>query len=260
MNKKIQVVENPRINIILRPAMRFLELQQASGLILITMAVVAIIWANSPFASTYFSIWESKVSFGIGNFKIEKDLLHWINDGLMAVFFFVVGLEIKRELLIGELSRAKNAMLPVFAALGGMIFPAMIYALMNGRGEAVKGWGIPMATDIAFAIGILSILGNRVPVALKVFLTAVAIIDDLGAVIVIALFYSANISLMILGLAGVVLLVLIFLNFLHVKSPLIRSNRIFGFEEGKIECLNHGIISLIQTKYVNRSGTLSFQI
>lgn len=221
MKKKIEVVENPRIRKILRPAIRFFQLEQASGLLLIAVAILAIVWANSPLASSYFSIWSSKVDFGFGDFKIEKDFLHWINDGLMAVFFFVVGLEIKRELLIGELSSVKNAVLPAVAALGGMIFPALIYFSMNSSGDAAHGWGIPMATDIAFAIGILSILGNRVPFALKIFLTAVAIIDDLGAVIVIAVFYSSNISLMMLGFAGAVLLILILLNYLQIKSPLV---------------------------------------
>lgn len=221
MNKNIGVVERPRIRTLLKPAIRFFKLEQASGILLIAVAIAAIVWANSPWAASYFSIWESKVSFGFGNFRIEKDFLHWINDGLMAVFFFVVGLEIKRELLIGELSSVKNAVLPAVAALGGMVFPAVIYALMNTSGEAAKGWGIPMATDIAFAIGILSILGNRVPFALKVFLTAVAIIDDLGAVIVIAVFYSTDISLMLLAAVGGVVLVLVLLNYLHVKSPLV---------------------------------------
>lgn len=226
MKKKIKVVENPRIRKILRPALRFFELEQSSGLLLIAVAVIAIVWANSPWAAAYFSIWESKVGFGFGDFKIEKDFLHWINDGLMAVFFFVVGLEIKRELLIGELSSVKNAVLPAVAAVGGMVFPAIIYFALNTSGESAKGWGIPMATDIAFAIGILSILGNRVPFALKVFLTAVAIIDDLGAVIVIAVFYSTNISFIMLGAAGVVILILILLNFLQIKSPLVYA--IFG--------------------------------
>lgn len=226
MKKKIKVVENPRIRKILRPALRFFELEQSSGLLLIAVAVIAIVWANSPWAAAYFSIWESKVGFGFGSFRIEKDFLHWINDGLMAVFFFVVGLEIKRELLIGELSSVKNAVLPAVAALGGMVFPAIIYFALNTSGEAAKGWGIPMATDIAFAIGILSILGNRVPFALKVFLTAVAIIDDLGAVIVIAVFYSANISLTMLAAAGGVVLVLILLNYLQIKSPLVYA--VFG--------------------------------
>lgn len=221
MKKNVEVVENPRIRKILKPAIQFFKLEQASGILLIAVAALAIVWANSPWAASYFSIWESKVSFGFGEFKIEKDFLHWINDGLMAVFFFVVGLEIKRELLIGELSSVKNAVLPAVAALGGMIIPAVIYALMNTSGEAAKGWGVPMATDIAFVIGILSILGNRVPFALKIFLTAVAIIDDLGAVIVIAVFYSSNISFVLLGAAGMVLLVLVLLNFLHVRTPLV---------------------------------------
>ena len=221
MKKNIGVVKRPRIRRMLKPAFGFFRMEQSSGILLIAAAVAAIAWANSPWAAAYFGIWESKVGFGFGSFRIEKDFLHWINDGMMAVFFFVVGLEIKRELLIGELSSVKNAMLPAVAAVGGMIFPAMIYAMMNSGGEAAKGWGIPMATDIAFAIGILSILGNRVPFALKVFLTAVAIIDDLGAVIVIAVFYSTNISIALLSAAGGVVLILILLNFLHVKSPLV---------------------------------------
>lgn len=226
MKKKIVVVENPRIRKLLRPALKFFELEQSSGLLLIAVAVLAIVWANSPWAASYFSIWESKVGFGFGEFKIEKDFLHWINDGLMAVFFFVVGLEIKRELLIGELSSVKNAVLPAVAAVGGMVLPALIYFALNTSGDSAKGWGIPMATDIAFAIGILSILGNRVPFALKVFLTAVAIIDDLGAVIVIAVFYSANISFLMLGAAGMVILILILLNYLQIKSPLVYA--VFG--------------------------------
>jgi Na+:H+ antiporter, NhaA family len=221
MNNKIPVVDNPRIRRLLKPAIRFFELQQASGFLLIAVALIALVWANSPFASYYFEIWKTKISIGFGEYKFEKDFLYLINDGIMVVFFFVVGLEIKRELLIGELSSFKNAVLPVVAALGGMIFPALIYYFINGNGLAEKGWGIPMATDIAFAIGILAILGNRVPFSLKVFLTAVAIIDDLGAVIVIAFFYSAHISFVMLGLAGIVLLILIAMNILHVKSPLV---------------------------------------
>lgn len=219
--KKIKVSGEPKINTILSPAIRFFELEQSSGILLIAVAVIAIIWANSPFAGIYFELWEKTLSFGFGDFRLEKTLHHWINDGLMAVFFFVVGLEIKRELVIGELSGFKKAALPVVAAIGGMVFPAAIYAAINSGTEASAGWGIPMATDIAFAIGVLSLLGSRVSLSLKVFLTALAIIDDLGAVIVIAVFYSADISLMMLGLGGLVIVVLILMNLMNVRFTLV---------------------------------------
>jgi len=219
--KKIKVSGEPKIKTILNPAIRFFELEQSSGILLIAVAVIAIIWANSPFAGIYFELWEKILSFGFGEFRIEKTLHHWINDGLMAVFFFVVGLEIKRELIIGELSGFRKAVLPVVAAIGGMVFPAAIYAAINSGTDASAGWGIPMATDIAFAIGVLSLLGKRVPVSLKVFLTALAIIDDLGAVIVIAVFYSSDISFLMLGLGGIVILVLILMNLFKIRYPMV---------------------------------------
>jgi NhaA family Na+:H+ antiporter len=225
--KKIKVTGESKISTVLSPAVRFFETEQSSGILLITVAIIAIIWANSPFAGTYFELWEKMLSFGFGEFRIEKTIHHWINDGLMAVFFFVVGLEIKRELLTGELSGFKKAALPVVAAIGGMIFPAVIYAIINSGTEGSAGWGIPMATDIAFAIGVLSLLGKRVPTSLKVFLTALAIIDDLGAVIVIAFFYTSNISLLMLGLAGLVVLILIMMNLLNVRFPIVYM--LFGF-------------------------------
>ena len=219
--KKIKVSGEPKIKTILNPAIRFFELEQSSGILLIAVAVIAIIWANSPFAGIYFELWEKILSFGFGEFRLEKTLHHWINDGLMAVFFFVVGLEIKRELIIGELSGFRKAVLPVVAAIGGMVFPAAIYAAINSGTDASAGWGIPMATDIAFAIGVLSLLGKRVPVSLKVFLTALAIIDDLGAVIVIAVFYSSDISFLMLGLGGIVILVLILMNLFKIRYPMV---------------------------------------
>lgn len=219
--KKIKVTDKSKLDKVLNPAVRFFETEQSSGILLIAVAVMAIIWANSPFAGDYFELWEKTLSVGFGEFRLEKTLHHWINDGLMAVFFFVVGLEIKRELLTGELSGFKKAVLPVVAAIGGMVFPAAIYAVINTGTDGSAGWGIPMATDIAFAIGVLSLLGKRVPVSLKVFLTALAIIDDLGAVIVIAVFYTSNISLLMLGLAGLVVLILIVMNLLNVRFPLV---------------------------------------
>jgi NhaA family Na+:H+ antiporter len=203
----------------LRPFQRFAETQSAGGIVLLVSAVVALAWANSPWGEAYFHLWEIPIGFRADGHAFELSLHHWINDGLMAVFFFVVGLEIKREMLVGELSSPRQAALPVAAALGGMLVPALIYAMLNARGEGSPGWGIPMATDIAFALGVLALLGPRVPVALKVFLTALAIADDIGAVLVIALFYTSAISWTSLSVGAFVLLVLIALNALCVRRP-----------------------------------------
>jgi NhaA family Na+:H+ antiporter len=155
---------------------------------------MALVWANSPWRESYESLWATKVSISAGRFSIAQDLHHWVNDGLMVLFFFVVGLEIKRELVVGELNDVRKAMLPAFGALGGMVVPALIFAAFN-LGGAIEGWGIPMATDIAFAVGVLALLGRRVPVGLKVFVLSLAIVDDIGAIAVIALFYSSGIEL-----------------------------------------------------------------
>ncbi len=186
-----------------------LNSEALAGMALMAAAVLAMLVANSPLAPVYNDILHSKLPLGISPFVLSKDLLHWINDGLMAIFFFVVGLEIKREVAIGALSNRKTAFLPVIAAVGGMIVPAMIYAAITWDDPiALRGWAIPAATDIAFAIGVLALLGSRVPVSLKIFLLALAIIDDLGAIIVIALFYSGDLSWMSLLLAATGLLVL----------------------------------------------------
>jgi NhaA family Na+:H+ antiporter len=203
----------------LRPFQRFAETESAGGIVLLVSAVVALAWANSPWGEAYSHLWETLIGFRAAGHAFELSLHHWINDGLMAVFFFVVGLEIKREMLVGELSSPRQAALPVAAALGGMLVPALIYAMLNARGEGSPGWGIPMATDIAFALGVLALLGPRVPVALKVFLTALAIADDIGAVLVIALFYTRAISWTSLSVGAFVLLVLIALNALGVRRP-----------------------------------------
>jgi NhaA family Na+:H+ antiporter len=203
----------------LRPFQRFVRAEAAGGIVLIVCAVAALVWANSPWSASYFSLWDAPVTIGGASFGLTESLHHWINDGLMAVFFFLVGLEIKRELLIGELASVKQAALPIAAALGGMLVPAATYALFNLGGVGARGWGIPMATDIAFALGILALLGPRVPAALRVFLAALAIVDDLGAVLVIALFYTATIAWQSLALAGAVLLVLMFLNRARVRHP-----------------------------------------
>ena len=173
---------------------RLTHINAAGGLVLLAAAAIAMVWANSPWAHSYHALWEMPVSIGIGASGAQLTLHAVINDGLMAVFFFLVGLEIKREILVGELSTARQAALPVTAAAGGMVVPALLYALVNGGGEGSGGWGIPMATDIAFALGVLALLGPRIPISLRVFLSALAIADDLGAVLVIALFYTAAVS------------------------------------------------------------------
>src|SRR3712207_3995435 len=165
----------------------------------------ALAWANSPWGDAYFHLWERSLTVGFEGLALTKTVHHWINDGLMVVFFFLVGLEIKREMLVGELASPRRAALPIAAAVGGMLVPAAIYAAFNAGGAGAAGWGIPMATDIAFALGVLALLGPRVPTALKIFLTALAIVDDMGAVLVIAIFYSTGISLPALGAAGAVL-------------------------------------------------------
>ncbi|MBQ8033806.1 MAG: Na+/H+ antiporter NhaA [Bacteroidales bacterium] len=171
---------------------RFLHNESIGGILLLICAIISLVCANVPELNFLHDIWKQDAGISIGSFSLNMKIEHWINDGLMAIFFFVVGLEIKREMLVGELSSFKHAALPIFAAVGGMIVPAIIYALFNGGTPSANGWGIPMATDIAFAIGILSLLGNRVPVGLKVFLTALAIVDDLGAIIVLAIFYPTH--------------------------------------------------------------------
>jgi NhaA family Na+:H+ antiporter len=187
----------------LRGALKFISHHEASGgVVLLLAALFALVLANSAAAPLYGALLDTHLSLRIGDYGLDKNLLHWINDGLMAIFFFLVGLEIKRELVEGELSSFKQAALPVMGALGGMIVPALIYTAINSSdAHALRGWAIPTATDIAFAVGVLAFVGSRVPSALKIFLLALAIIDDLGAIIIIAIFYTANLSLSALGLA-----------------------------------------------------------
>jgi Na+:H+ antiporter, NhaA family len=176
------------------PLREYLRAEAAGGIVLIAAAAVALAWANSPWQSAYAGLWETPLAVQLGRFTIEGDLRHWVNDGLMTLFFLVVGLEIKRELVSGELRTWRSASLPVIAAAGGMAVPAGIYALLNADGPGADGWGVPMATDIAFALGVLALLGSRVPAALKVFLLTLAIVDDLGSIAVVALFYSQGVS------------------------------------------------------------------
>ena len=202
------------------PFEEFIHNQTSSGIVLMIATVIALVLANSALVHSYHHFIETPFRIGFGDFVLEKSLHHWINDGLMALFFFLVGLEIKREILVGELASLRNAMLPIFAAIGGMLIPAGLYALMISEGVAAKGWAIPMATDIAFAIGVMALLGKRVPPALMMFLVALAIVDDLGAVIVIALFYTETISLYALALVGIFLAILVCFNMFGVRRPL----------------------------------------
>jgi NhaA family Na+:H+ antiporter len=207
-------------NLLLNPIRRFISNSTTSGIVLFSAAIVAIILANSPLSEWYFGIWKVKFSIGFDNFMVSKDLSHWINDGLMAIFFFVVGLELKREIIAGELNNFRKSVLPIAAAVGGMVVPATVYLLFNPSGEAQNGWGIPMATDIAFALGVLYLLGDRVPVTAKIFLTALAIVDDLGAVLVIAFFYTSNINYESLVVGAIFLAVLASANYLGVRNVL----------------------------------------
>jgi len=194
------------------PFEHFLHAQTTTGLVLMFMTIVALVLANSSLYEAYAHFFHMKIDFNVGSWALSHSLHHWINDGLMAIFFFIIGLEIKREITAGELANIKAAMLPILAAIGGMVFPALIYLGINSGGEGANGWGIPMATDIAFAISALVLLGKRVPAALVTFLVALAIVDDLGAVMVIALFYTETINIIPLGLAGVMFFVLIAFN------------------------------------------------
>ena len=194
------------------PFEHFIHAQTTTGLTLMFMTVIALILANSPLSELYYHIFHTKVDFNVGDWKLSHTIHHWINDGLMAIYFFMVGLEIKREILVGELSSFKAATLPIIAAIGGMVLPALIYFGVNAGTIGANGWGIPMATDIAFAISAVVLLGNRVPHALVTFLVALAIVDDLGAVLVIAVFYTEQIQFLPLGLAGIMFLIMISLN------------------------------------------------
>jgi NhaA family Na+:H+ antiporter len=192
---KYQPLEPLPIERLAKPFAMFAKQASAGGVVLLACAIVALLWANSPLGEYYFRLWSTPVEVRFGNLiGIDKPLLLWINDGLMAVFFFLVGMEIKRELLVGELRSPRKAALSMAAALGGMVVPAAIYVALNWGTPEIRGWGVPMATDIAFALGALALLGTRAPLALKVFLTALAIVDDLGAVLVIALFYTENLK------------------------------------------------------------------
>lgn len=206
---------------ILRPFQYFARRQVSGGLVLLVCIIIALVWANSPWAGFYQSMLHEPFGFSLGDHLLRFDLHHWINNGLMAVFFFVVGLELKREILVGELADPRQMILPIAAAVGGMIAPALIFAATNAGGEGSHGWGVPMATDIAFSLGALVLLGARIPVALKVFLVALAIVDDLGALLVIAIFYSGSIEWSGIGIAALFVAALLVANLAFVRRGLV---------------------------------------
>ena len=198
-------------NILINPFQKFVKVESLSGVLLFSATIIALIWANSRFATVYDSIWQYEIGIKTADFELSKPLILWINDGLMAIFFFLIGLEIKREVMIGELNNLKKASFPIFAALGGIIIPVSLYIILNKDPGTSHGWGIPAATDIAFSLAILQLLGKRVPVSLKVFLAAFAIVDDIGAVVLIAAFYSTGIkwALLIIALAIIIILIIL---------------------------------------------------
>ena len=207
------------INYISKPFKWFFRLEAASGLVLLFAAIIALLVSNSNLADIYFSTLNKYLFIGINNFGLKLSVIHWINDGLMAIFFFFVTLEIKREFLQGELSNAKQALLPIIGAVGGMLVPALFYVFINwGDSETLNGWAIPSATDIAFSLGVLSLLGKRVPLSLKVFLTALAIIDDLGAILIIAIFYSGDLNIKYLTLMALAFIILLIINKFNIKK------------------------------------------
>ena len=205
---------------IIDPLSRFISNSTTSGIVLFSSAAVALVLSNSPWSEEFKQLWKHQVSIGYDEYILSKDLQHWINDGLMALFFFVVGLELKREIIAGELSSLKKAALPIAAAIGGMLLPALVYLIFNHTGDTVHGWGIPMATDIAFALGVLYLLGDRVPLSLKIFLTVLAITDDIGAVLVIAFFYTSDINFISLLTGAGFMAVLFFANWMGVRNTI----------------------------------------
>jgi Na+:H+ antiporter, NhaA family len=218
--KVCKTMKLEKIDTLLKPFNSFIHNETTAGIFLLACSILALVLSNSPLSDEFHHLWEYQFAIAFGDYSISNSLHHWINDGLMAMFFFVVGLELKREIMGGELSSMRNAMLPLAAALGGMVVPALTYVIFNYNASTMDGWGIPMATDIAFALGILSLLGKRVPLSVKIFLTALAIADDLGAVLVIAIFYTSDISFLNLATGAVFMITLMAANYLGVRNTL----------------------------------------
>ncbi len=240
-----------RIHRLVSPLVRFMHVEAAGGIVLLALTVTALALANSPLSEDFLALWKTKIGFSWGEFEMRYSLKHWINDGLMGIFFFVVGLEVKRELVLGELRDPRRAALPLAAALGGMIVPAAVYlAFMTGTPEA-RGWGIPMATDIAFAVGCLAILGARVPASLRIVLLSLAIADDIGAILVIAIGYTRELDLGMLALAGVGIGAVTLIGKLGVRSlgPYVVLGGVvwFGFHESGVHATIAGVILGLMT-------------
>lgn len=210
-----------RIGRAFTPFREFTQTEVSGGILLFVATVIALIWANSPWGDSYDEFWHTTLTIEAGGFGLSKSLSHWINDGLMVIFFFVVGLEIKREVMVGELATRRQALLPIAAAAGGALVPALIYLALNAGGGGARGWGVPMATDIAFALGVMALLGDRIPLGLRVFVTALAIVDDLIAVLVIAIFYTEAVDLLYLLVGAALLGLLIIANRLDVTRPIV---------------------------------------
>jgi NhaA family Na+:H+ antiporter len=211
----------PAIDFLTAPFRRFARIEASGGILLLLCTAIALGWANSPWAESYHNLWEAKFTIGAGIFSLTQSYHHWINDGLMSIFFFLMGLEIKREVLAGELSSLKSAAFPFLAALGGSFIPAAVYLLLAGGSDVWRGWAIPMATDIAFALGVLALLGDGIPAVVKIFVTALAIVDDIFGVLVIALFYTVGISWLSLALGLLGLAISCAANYLGVRKPIV---------------------------------------
>lgn len=244
------------------PLNKFIQLETSSSIILFMATVSALILANSPIGESFLNFWQNDISIRLPGFELSKPVLKWINDGLMAIFFFLIGLELKREIMVGELNKIKNASLPFFAAIGGMIVPALLFVTLNKGNAGSQGWGIPMAADIAFTLGILKLLGNRVPSGIKIFLMAFAIIDDLGAVLVIAFFYSSNLiwSNIIIGLIIVSILFLI-ANFGYYSKYIFLTAGVIVwilFLKSGIHSTIAGVLMALTIPLTRKTDTLSF--
>ena len=216
-----------RKNLSLSPIQKFIKAESFSGLLLFVSALIALILSNIPSRELFGAIWDYEIGLTSKDFKLVKPLILWINDGLMAIFFFLIGLEIKREIILGELNSIKKAVLPIFAAIGGMLIPLLLFLSINNNPETINGWGIPMATDIAFTLAILKLLGNKVNISLKIFLTAFAIIDDIGAILIIAIFYTQDISWILLFYSSLLFIGLYILSYLKIYNKAVLL--IFGF-------------------------------
>ncbi len=240
---------------IIPTAAAFMRTEAAGGIVLLVAVAVALVWANSPWSNAYFDLWHEEVTLGFGDFSFETDLHHIVNDGLMTIFFYVVGLEIKRELIEGELKQPRQALLPVAGAFGGMALPALLYISLNAGGEGADGWGIPVATDIAMAVGVMALLGPRVPAGIKVFLLALAIVDDLGGILIIALFYSSGLSLIALAIGVALVGAIVLLRALQVRFRPLYAVLAVAFWLAVLESGIHATIAGVILAFLTSAGS-----